>query len=203
MSYTMKHKQGHFPFKACPSGPMKQVKGFFNPEIGVKSDEEGKIKPTLGFKGGLRGKGFNIGGLFDYTAKDMEGRKTDIFGGGTLSLGAKKDIGRSRTQLRGIVKGTATYGATGKSKGKFGFTGGGKLSIGGGGATGCQVGTFGCAEGSKAWDVGLYGEHGSKYSLRPGTRVGLSGTYGMLKGDVGYDIKSKKPSYRLGLSIPF
>ena len=227
MGYTMKHKQGHFPFKACPgkSSAMKQVKTFINPEIGIKSAEgesDWKFNPTFGFKGGLTGKRFSIGGLLDYTVKQkttevpssavwsdtglpVMSRKTehkpDIFGGGTFALGAKKDIGRSGTQLRGVAKGTATYGAIGRSKGKFGFTGGGKISIGGGGATGCQVGTFGCSEGSASWDVGLYGEHGSKHSLRPGTRVGLSGKYDVFKGSVGYDVKSKKPSYRLGLSL--
>ena len=233
MGYTMKHKQGHFPFKACPGGPMKQkTKPYIVPKISFTEAKPGEVDDALGkfvntninIQAGIKRKGLHIGGLFDYTYKGKKDKevphhsrkwadtglpvmvteskpKRDMFAGIKGGAGFEREMRRSSNLWGGSIKGTGTRGLKGKSRGKLGFTGRATLGIGYGGVDECVVGDKYCARGATSWNVGAYGEYGSKHSMRPGTRVGISGRYGALQGDIGYDVISKKPSARVGVDI--
>ena len=226
MGYTMKHKKGHFPFKTCPSGPMKQKPqlSLGGTNISLESDEEGKTRFSTSLRPSLKKGAFSIGGLLDYRVKDKyekevphpthsdagtiteKGRDVDMFAGGTAGLSLSKGIPGSWNRFTGSLKGDVGYkfGTSGgtRSKSKLGYSGRLDLSVGRPGREAC-VGGMCYSPPATGWNVGLYGEHGSKHSMKPGTSVGVSGRVGWLKGDVGYNIQKKKPSYRLGLSIPF
>ena len=39
--------------------------------------------------------------------------------------------------------------------------------------------------------------------MQPGERAGISGSYGFLTGEAGYDLGTKKPQFNVGLRLPF
>jgi hypothetical protein len=56
--------------------------------------------------------------------------------------------------------------------------------------------------GNKKWNLKAFGEHASKHHIEGrGTKVGISGKRGIVKGSVGYNLKTKKPQFGIGLDI--
>jgi len=56
--------------------------------------------------------------------------------------------------------------------------------------------------GSRKWNISGFGEHTSKRHLKGGgTRVGLSGKFGIGKFEAGYNIKTKKPYLGVGFTL--
>ena len=211
-AYKMKYQGNNsaFPFKS----PMKQgfgykkkgldiakLGGIFETEQTFTSSKDRpkhyattsftpSIKLSDKFRLGLSQSGSSEGNIAIPTTKGHSQTSATgklKFGGGTgrhkLHTGFQGslsgDIG-----VRNLFskKGSGDYG---KTKGKLAY--GGKLSLG---------------MGSKKHSIKAFGEHASKYHISgSGTKVGIEGKTGIFKGSIGYNIKTKKPEFKLGINI--
>jgi hypothetical protein len=105
------------------------------------------------------------------------------FGGGTGPRGLHAGFRGSLSGEVGVRD--AMSKRPGKEKGKI--AGSAKLSLGGG---------------TKSYNIGGFAEHStSKHLKGGGTRVGIEGKAGIFKGSVGYNIKTKKPEFKIGINL--
>ena len=87
--------------------------------------------------------------------------------------------------LSGNVGSRDSYHKKAPNHGKIAY--GGKVEAGGG---------------TKNKNIKAFGKYGSNHSLSGGgTEVGVSGKYGILKGSAGYNLKTKKPQFKIGIDI--
>ena len=155
-------------------------------------DESGSVGLQLTGAGkerqsGKGGAGFTLHGSLPWD-------KTDTYTG----IRAEKKLGGGsgphglHTGLSAKIRGTAGFRDlfTPKSwknpkKGKFTYGVRGEVGIG-----------------SRAWNVSAFGEHrGKHHLLGKGTTVGVKAKGGLFRGSVGYNIKTKKPEFTLGVNI--
>lgn len=204
MGYDM--KRGATPkFKELGSSPAKQagrmhrdlgpggrltgkVGDFFETGIDVK---KGKLTTETSFKPKLKvNKKLSLGTKF--TGKSTKGPVSDPFSPekSQTSLTGKLDLSSRRSNFRGSASGEVgarnLWGAKNDpSKGNIAYKG--KLSLGGG---------------TKKHNIGGFAEHtSSKHISGGGTKFGIEGKAGIFKGSAGYNIKTKKPEFKLGINI--
>ena len=175
-------------------------------------DAKGKfsLTPGVSFGGGPYGVGsFNLYGKGGMTVDKGSGKKKfSVGGGGKYSFG--KNWGNPRdldTRFLGDITGehmrdvdTKKTKTTGRLSLGFGKPGEHGTDFGGGGCSGGYC--YGSGYGGEAtgWNVKGFGEYDTK-SRSP--KIGLSARYGMFRGEGKVDVKTKKPEYKFGLSIPF
>jgi|TARA_Y100000310_G_C20543196_1_gene744313 hypothetical protein len=212
------------PFKmqgmSFKSSPVKQSYGPQYVDIGGKevypslkgskmSISGGKgIKPlsTFTLAPGISVGKFNFGGKYKGgTTKSKTGGPTGkLFTGGTATFSTGSGDRVYTPGFKGSISGE--YGTTkqlGKGKKTTGYSGRVSLGIGRSGSgiyQGCPGGK--CGENLLGYNIKAFGEHGSKGSYNPGTRVGLSGRVGPVIGEGSYNIKTKKPEFKVGVTIP-
>jgi len=149
-------------------------------------------------------------GKFNLSGKYKGGFKTNK--GGTKNTsktftggGAKFSFGSRPGTYSGTFKGSISgdYGTTKSTTGKktTGYSGRLDLGVGRSGSLGCTGRSCSSADVS-GYHLKAFGEHGSKGSYKPGTRVGISGRYGVFTGEGSYDLKTKKPGFNFGITIP-
>jgi hypothetical protein len=165
-----------------------KVGDFFETGIDVK---EGDLTTETSFKPQFKvSDNLKIGAKF--TGKSSKGPLSDPFSyeKSQTSLTGKLDLSSGRSNFRGSLSGEVGArdlwsGSSSENKGKG--AGSVKLSLGGG---------------SKKHNIGAFAEHStSKHISGGGTKFGIEGKTGVFKGSVGYNIKSKKPEFKLGINI--
>ena len=228
MGYKLKHKNSAFPFKGSPVKQVTPIDNFLSKylsgsKIGIGSgDGEGpKLETSLagthGFSINPRFSRYIHGGSIGakYESSSSEAFKEGVLGeeketdlesraGGTGAVYFGDFSGGHResdARFLGSLSGDVTYGLTGKSKGKIGYSGRIGLGLGRHGTAGCVGGACSFA-GFMGRGIEAFGEHGSKHSARPGTRVGLAGRYGWLSGSASYGLQSGGIHGSIGLKIP-
>ena len=169
--------------------------------VSISGTPSKKPLSTFTLKPGVSVGKFNLAGKYkggfktDETGKSTQ--KTFTGGGATFSAG----------HWRGGFKGSLSgdYGTTKHPTGDktTGYSGRASLGFGKTGSStfeACPGG--GCGTEKIGYNIQAFGEHGSKGSFNPGTRVGISGRYGVLSGEGSYDINTKQLSGKLGITIP-
>ena len=165
-----------------------KVGDFFETGIDVKGGDlttETSFKPQFKVSDNIK-----IGAKF--TGKSSKGPLSDPFSPEKSQAGltGKLDFSGRRSNFKGSLSSEVGVrnlwgGSSSKDKGKA--TGSVKLNLG---------------AGSKKYNVGAFAEHStSKHISGGGTKVGVEGKAGILKGSVGYNIKTKKPEFKLGINI--
>jgi len=153
----------------------------------------GKLNLSGKYKGGFK------------TNKTGTKNISKTFKGGSVNFSfGSRNPGTYDPSFKGSISGD--YGVTKQSSGKKSVGGSGRVSLGIGRSgsnilEGCPSG--GCSAPVTGYNIKAFGEYGSKGSYSPGTKVGLSGRYGLISGEGSYNINTKKPEFKLGLKIPF
>mgnify|MGYP003144473006 CR=1 FL=1 len=206
-------KSGNNPtFQNMGSSPVKEKKVFLSSAgtgLSLSGDPK-KPSTTLNVKPGIQIGKVRLGGVLSqkYKLGDFSKGKTFVGGSGKLSLTGHRR--GKRDYDPGFMGSLSGRGGVRTDIGKKAASGRLSLGFGRPGSwevpekSACGPGMYcGANTDIPAWNVKAFGEHGTKHSLKKGTRFGLSGRFGWLKGEGSYNIKTKKPEYKLGLNIPF
>lgn len=172
--------------------------------VSISGGEGEKPLSTFTLTPGITAGNLNLAGKYKGGFKTTEtGESTSkTFTGGTgkFSFGSRNP-GTYSPSFKGSISGD--YGTTKHPTGEKtkGFSGRLDLGIG-------RSGSFGCTgKGCSSPDIAGYhikgfGEYSSKGSYNPGTRIGISGRYGVFHGEGSYDIQTQKPQFKFGIKIP-
>mgnify|MGYP003120331426 FL=1 len=175
-------------------------------------DVKGKLSLTPGFSFGGKQFGagsFNLYGKGGITVDKGSGKKKfNIGGGGKWSFG--KNWGNPReldTRFLGDIKAEHTQDVhtkkrktTGRLSLGFGKPGEHGTDFGGGNCSGDWCYGSGYGGEYTGWNVKGFGEYDTKTKS---PKVGISGRYGIFRGEGKFDLKTKKPEFKFGLNIPF
>ena len=163
-------------------------------ETGIQS-KESKVSSYTSFKPTFKvTKNINLGTKFTGEGRGVirnpfTGPKTQAGITGKIKFGGDSGPRGRHTGFRGSLSGDVgvrdIFRKEGGEKGKIG--GSAKLSLG---------------AGTKKYNVGAFAEHStSKHISGGGTKVGVEGKAGIVKGSVGFNIKTKKPEVKIGFDI--
>jgi len=201
-------------FSGFGNSPMKQTyvdiggKEVYASGSGSSINISGKkgVKPMASYTlaPGISVGKFNLSGKYKGGFEKSKGGTKNIsktFTGG----GAKFSFGSRPGTYSGTFKGSISgdYGTTKQATGKktTGYSGRLDLGVGRSGSLGC-TGRSCSSSDIAGYHLKAFGEHGSKGSYSPGTRVGISGRYGVFTGEGSYNLKTKKPGFNIGITYP-